>query len=65
MIKTAKEVLAFWFSEEAKPYWFKSTPEFDRKIESLFLPTYRAAIQKNLGDWEAMPEGAKPDLKTI
>ncbi len=58
MKKPPKEVLAFWFSEEAKPYWFKATPAFDQKVSDFFLPTYHAALEQKLRDWEATPEGA-------
>ena len=27
-----KELTDFWFSDEAKPLWFNSTPEFDNLL---------------------------------
>ena len=37
-----QEILDFWFSEEARKLWFKSTPEFDALLRKLVgKPKYR------------------------
>lgn len=53
-----QEVLEFWFSEKAKPLWFRSTPEFDAELRNRYLTTWQAAAAGQLGDWCDTPEGA-------
>ena len=55
--KTAQDVLTFWFAEENKPRWFKSTDTFDRIITERFRDTYRAAVENQLAFWEQTPRG--------
>lgn len=41
-MKTASDILAFWFSEAARKRWFKSTDAFDSTIRIEFEPTAMA-----------------------
>ena len=45
------EILQYWFSEEVKPLWFRSTPEFDATLKSLFEPLWLAAAEGELNHW--------------
>ena len=56
-IKTAEEVLTFWFAVENKPWWFKSTTSLDHDITERFLDTYRAAADGSLDAWTQTPHG--------
>lgn len=59
-MKTAADILDFWFSDRVKARWFSSTPAFDAEIEASFGKTVI-----RLGDgpfphptWEASPDQA-------
>jgi uncharacterized protein (DUF924 family) len=52
------EILDFWFSEDVRPFWFKSTSEFDAALREHFAPLWRAAADGQLEGWRATPEGA-------
>jgi len=55
---SAQEVLAFWFSPQVRPLWFRSTPAFDRELAARFMETYRAAAAGGLTDWDDSAQGA-------
>ena len=50
------EVLAFWFSDAARPRWFKKDPAFDDELRRRFATTVASATAGGLGAWEAEPE---------
>lgn len=58
MIATAEEVLSFWFSEQVRPLWFRSTPAFDAEIRERFEETWAAVRDGRLGEWEGDARGA-------
>jgi len=58
MIETASDVIKFWFSEKIKPRWFNSTPEFDQLLRDRYLETYKAAVNGELSEWSATPDGS-------
>ena len=51
-------VIDFWFSENARRYWFRSTAEFDQQIRARFLPLWQEASDRRLDHWMETPEGA-------
>lgn len=53
-----KEILDFWFSEEVKPKWFRSTHEFDELIRQRYEKTWGLARAGTYDYWEQEPEGA-------
>ena len=55
---TPAEIIDFWFSETARTYWFRSTPEFDRELGSRFEAAWEQARDGQLADWEQTAEGA-------
>jgi uncharacterized protein (DUF924 family) len=57
-IKTAEQVIRFWFSEAVRPMWFKATPEFDAQLRKDYLQTYTAALHGELAHWAETAEGA-------
>ncbi|WP_374299598.1 DUF924 family protein [Paracoccus sp. (in: a-proteobacteria)] len=57
-IKTATDVLDFWFSEEMEPQWFAKSDETDLTIRDRFAATYEAAHRRDLDNWATTPEGA-------
>lgn len=58
-MKRSQDVLAFWFSDEAKPRHFDSTPEFDAQIKETFEATATALADGPLPnpEWERDAEG--------
>jgi uncharacterized protein (DUF924 family) len=52
------EVLEFWFAEDVRPLWFRSTPAFDARLRERFLPVWEAAAAGRLRDWSETPAGA-------
>jgi uncharacterized protein (DUF924 family) len=56
-IATPDDVLTFWRAA-GEQKWFAKNDAFDAEIKSRFLPTYEAAANGALADWEATPEGA-------
>ena len=46
-----QEILDFWFSDEVRKLWFKSTPEFDALLRERFETLWMRAQQGELDDW--------------
>ncbi|MCZ0960056.1 DUF924 family protein [Paracoccus benzoatiresistens] len=57
-IRTAQDVLDFWFSEEMEPHWFAKSDEIDARIRDGFADTYHAAHRRELDNWARTPDGA-------
>ena len=57
-IKTAQDVLDFWFSEEMEPQWFAKSDDIDARIRDTFAATHEAAHRRELDGWAATPNGA-------
>ncbi len=57
-LATPREILDLWFSGRARPMWFNSTVEFDRKVRERFEPTYQVGKRGELADWERDADGA-------
>jgi uncharacterized protein (DUF924 family) len=53
-----REVLEFWFGDQARAHWFEPTPEFDHLVRERFGPLVARAARGDLRAWEATPEGA-------
>ena len=46
-----QEILDFWFSDEVRKLWFKSTPEFDALLRERFEALWARAQQGELDGW--------------
>lgn len=57
-IKTAQQLVEYWFSEPVRPLWFNATPEFDAELREEYLETYHAALSGELAYWADTAEGA-------
>lgn len=53
-----QEILDFWFADEVKPLWFRSTPEFDDALRERFVATWQAAAAGELDHWAESPGGS-------
>lgn len=53
---TPEDVLAFWFAsaapDQARPEWFRKSPDFDETIRQRFGATHAEALRGGLTDWE-------------
>ena len=57
-IRTAQDVLDFWFSDAMTPHWFAKSDAIDDRIRHRFADTYHAAHRRELDGWAATPDGA-------
>ena len=56
--ESPQSIIKFWFSDEVRPLWFQSTPEFDAELRIRFESLWQAAEQGSLDHWVETPEGA-------
>jgi len=53
-----RDVVDFWFSDESRERWFRSTPEYDARVRSRFEVAWELARDGALADWEQSATGA-------
>ena len=53
-----REILDFWFSDEVRPLWFKSTPEFDELLRERYEQVWGLARADSYDHWEQEAESA-------
>ncbi|WP_197902700.1 DUF924 family protein [Eikenella glucosivorans] len=56
------DVLAFWFAEENKPFWFAKSEEFDRQIYGRFAEVWAQAAQSELDTWRDTLRGRLAEI---
>lgn len=61
-VATWKEVIDFWFDPEHLPLHFVEDEEFDEKIRSKFLDTWKAASEGLLVDWRKSIKGRLAEI---
>lgn len=54
----AHDVLAFWFSDAAKPNWFARSEAFDGAVREALLPLHERAATGELDVWAEAADGA-------
>jgi uncharacterized protein (DUF924 family) len=52
-----QEVLEFWFGDDARASWFRSSPAFDQTIRKRFGELFARAATGELAAWESSAEG--------
>ncbi len=57
-MREIEEVLGFWFSAEAKPFWFEKSATFDAEVRRRLEPHLQRARAGACGHWPATPRGA-------
>ncbi len=55
---TPREILAFWFSPEARPVWFAKDKAFDEQIRTRFGAAVHEAQQGGFETWRQSAEGS-------
>jgi uncharacterized protein (DUF924 family) len=61
-MKTADDVLNFWFLEHSEPDWFGGKPEFDAQIAAQFAETHAAATRGETWRWRTTPRGRLAEI---
>jgi len=61
-MKTADDVLKFWFVEHGHEDWFGAKPEFDALIADCFLETHAAAARGEAWRWRTTPSGRLAEI---
>ena len=52
-----QEIIDFWFSDEVRKLWFKSTPEFDAQLRERYQLLWQQASQGELDHWQQTAVG--------
>lgn len=61
-MKTAEQVLNFWFVEHGREHWFGGGPEFDAKLAAAFTETHLAVAAGEAWTWRRTPEGRLAEI---
>lgn len=56
-MRTAEDVLTFWFEQHGPDDWFAGKPEFDAELAAGFATTHPAVSRGEAWEWRASPEG--------
>lgn len=56
-MRTADEVIQFWFVDHGADDWFASNPDFDRVLSDLFRSTHVRVARGEAWRWRKTPEG--------
>jgi uncharacterized protein (DUF924 family) len=58
MTQDIREILDFWFGDQARAHWFQASPTFDQTIRKRFGELFARAVTGELESWESSPEGS-------
>ena len=61
-MKTADDVLKFWFGDHGQEDWFGAKPEFDALIAAEFAETHAAAARGEAWRWRTTPTGRLAEI---
>lgn len=50
-------VIDYWYRDEVRKYWFKSTPEFDQQLSDRFFPSWQQALAGDYDHWMESADG--------
>jgi uncharacterized protein (DUF924 family) len=65
MIRSAEEVIRFWFEEISPKQWWAREPAFDRELARRFGPTHAAAERCELYTWREQPAGRVAEVVVL
>ena len=57
MSPDVNDIINFWFNEVGQDRWFNADPALDHAVLKNFESTYQMALDGQLRQWEATPEG--------
>jgi uncharacterized protein (DUF924 family) len=61
-MKTAADVLKFWFEDHGQEDWFGARPEFDAAIADAFGETHEQVARGEAWDWRSTPPGRLAEI---
>jgi uncharacterized protein (DUF924 family) len=61
-MKSAEQVLHFWFVEHGQKDWFGGGPEFDARLAAAFGETHLAVAAGEAWQWRRTPEGRLAEI---
>ena len=61
-MRTAQDVLTFWFEDHGPADWFAAKPEFDALIARGFAETHAAVTRGEGWDWRSTPGGRLAEI---
>ena len=61
-MKTADDVLHFWFVSHGEADWFGAKPEFDAEIARTFSETHAAVARGEASFWRVSPSGRLAEI---
>ncbi len=64
-MKTASDVLRFWFEDHSMEDWFTKSDVFDDKIRKQFSDTHKRAAKGELYGWRASAEGRTAEILVL
>jgi uncharacterized protein (DUF924 family) len=61
-MRSAEDVIQFWFVEHGMDDWFGGKPEFDAALEAAFGDTHAAVARGEAWRWRETPEGRLAEI---
>lgn len=61
-MRSAEDVLTFWFEDSTPKDWFSGDAKFDARIEKRFGPTHAHVVLGEAFGWRATPEGRLAEI---
>jgi len=61
-MQTPRDIIEFWFSEDARKNWWKKNDAFDQEIRQRFLPLHGQAKAGELKGWRVTPRGRLAEI---
>jgi uncharacterized protein (DUF924 family) len=61
-MRSAAEILSFWFEAHGQDDWFGARPEFDALIAERFTQTHAAVARGEAWRWRTTPEGRLAEI---
>lgn len=61
-MKTAQDLLKFWFEDHGQDDWFAAKPEFDAACAEAFAETHAAVARGEAWSWRSTPEGRLAEI---
>jgi uncharacterized protein (DUF924 family) len=64
-MRSADDVIAFWFDQHSQDDWFGGKPEFDAAIAARFAQTHAAVARGEASSWRSSPEGRLAEIVVL
>lgn len=61
-MRTAEDVIRFWFVEHGRDDWFGGKAEFDAELAEQFAETHLRVAQGEASQWRATPKGRLAEI---